>query len=308
MAFFTNKLWANTIFLALVCVNICFAQQNSTLRAVPLVRSDDVCPRQGVLDAKKNSVKAEVHQLLESTVLPSLNHSAGPYGHGCGGRGWTRIVHLDMTDPTQQCPPGLRLISAPVRGCHQTAACSSAFFPVSRSYSQVCGRVNAYQYGTTDAFHVSIISSRARSIEQEYFGGVSLTHGRVGSRQHIWSFAAAISERTTDSYYDRNRFSQKCSCIHPTQTWPYTTPSFVGNDYFCDTGNLGPGWSYSTYYTNNPMWDGEGCGPTSGCCQFNNPPWFSKALPQATSDQIELRICGSSHERIIVYLAEIFVN
>ena len=136
---------------------------------------------------------------------------------------------------------------------------------------------------------------------------MSLTHGRIGSRQHIWSFVAALSEHTSDSYYDSRRMSQKCACTDTTFNWPYRTPSFVGNDYFCDTGNLA-GWSYTTLYRNNPMWDGAGCGSTSTCCEFNNPPWFCKTLPQATSDQVELRVCGSSHERIIVYLAEIFVR
>ena len=40
------------------------------------------------------------------------------------------------------------------------------------------------------------------------------------------------------------------------------------------------------------MWDGEGCGPTNACCQLNNPPWFCKALPAATTDDLEVRICA----------------
>ncbi len=299
------KLWVKTCIFYLLCEKICFAQQNSTLRVVNSVQRLGICPANEFLNATRNSVKAEVHKLLSNSVI--RNSSAAVYPDrpcGCGGPGWTRIIDLNMSNPSQQCPPNLRQISSPVRGCHQTGACTSAFFQAGRTYSQVCGRVNAYQYGTPDAFYVSITSSYSRTIEQEYFGGVSLTHGLIGSRQHIWSFAAAISELTSDG----NRFSQKCSCTSSTSHWPYRTPSFVGNDYFCDTGNLGVGWSYTTYYSNNPMWDGIGCGPTSSCCQFNNPPWFCKTLPRATADQVGLRICGSSNEKTIVYLAEIFIK
>ena len=42
------------------------------------------------------------------------------------------------------------------------------------------------------------------------------------------------------------------------------------------------------YPDNDPLWDGEGCGPTSICCDFNNPPWFCKTLPQPTSARLKL--------------------
>ncbi len=28
------------------------------------------------------------------------------------------------------------------------------------------------------------------------------------------------------------------------------------------------------------------------CCEFKNPLWFCKQLPQPTTDDIELRLCG----------------
>ena len=69
-------------------------------------------------------------------------------------------------------------------------------------------------------------------------------------------------------------------------------PSFVGNNYFCDTGNRGPNPTAFTTYPDDPLWDGEGCGPTSSCCQLNNPPWFCTTLPQPTTDDLEVRVCG----------------
>ena len=56
-------------------------------------------------------------------------------------------------------------------------------------------------------------------------------------------------------------------------------PSYVGNNYFCD-GNY-----------NGALWDAMDC--TTNCCTFNNPPWFSVSLPAPTSDDIEVRMCGS---------------
>ena len=75
---------------------------------------------------------------------------------------------------------------------HEAATCKSVIFSSGgQSYSRVCGRVNAYQKGSTDAFQ---FSSNSRTLEEIYVDGVSLTHGAPGSRQHIWTFAAAYYE------------------------------------------------------------------------------------------------------------------
>ena len=84
-----------------------------------------------------------------------------------------------------------------------------------------------------------------------------------------------------------------CPCTNNQySSWPFYIPEFVGKSYFCDTGNRGDGVA-TTYYSNDPLWDGKGCGPFSNCCQFNSPPWFQTALPQTTSDDIELHLCFS---------------
>ena len=68
-------------------------------------------------------------------------------------------------------------------------------------------------------------------------------------------------------------------------------PSFVGNDYLCDTGIRGSSWAWNHFYADDPLWDGQGCESNSTCCEFNSPPWFCKQLPQPTTDDIEMRIC-----------------
>ena len=50
------------------------------------------------------------------------------------------------------------------------------------SYSQVCGRVEGYQYGTPDAIQKG---DNHDNIDSYYVDGISLTRG--SPRQHIWT-------------------------------------------------------------------------------------------------------------------------
>lgn len=65
--------------------------------------------------------------------------------------------------------------------------------------------------------------------------------------------------------------------------------AFVGSDYFCDTAV--PSLPAATWYPEDPLWEGEGCGAGSSCCEFNNPPVFVKQLTQPTTDPLEVRLC-----------------
>ena len=54
--------------------------------------------------------------------------------------------------------------------------CDSVFFPVSGGpYSQVCGRIRAYQYGVPDAFLG--YNFRQTTIDSAYVSGVAVMHG-----------------------------------------------------------------------------------------------------------------------------------
>ena len=228
----------------------------------------------------------------------------------CGGEGWTRAVYLNMSDPNQQCPSNWTLITTPVRGCGRRATgsrqCASVTYSVhGRSYSSVCGRILAYQKGVAAAFYHAILNN-LDTIDRAYLSGVSLTHGPVGSRQHIWSFVGAYYEQ--DPNY---RTEVTCPCTNTNVSWPHQVPSFINNDYFCDTGNPGPDFNFNTYYTDDPLWDGEGCSSTSTCCEFNSPPWFCKSLPQPTSDDLEIRNCyadPSCDENKLITLIDVYVK
>ena len=228
----------------------------------------------------------------------------------CGGEGWTRAVYLNMSDPNQQCPSNWTLITTPIRGCGRratgVAVCDSVTYSVyGRSYSSVCGRILAYQRGWAGAFLFAIYGN-LNTIVTAYLSGVSLTHGPAGSRQHIWSFVGADYEQNPNYHTDGN-----CPCTNTNVSWPHQVPPFINNDYFCDTGNSGPGTNYSVYYTDDPLWDGIGCSSTSTCCDFNSPPWFCKSLPQPTSDDLEIRNCyadNSNQADRLITLIDIYIK
>ena len=219
----------------------------------------------------------------------------------CGGvtGGWMRVAGLDMTNSTHQCPSGLRQrIDSGKRTCRIDSTsvdiCSSVVFPINDlRYSQVCGKIIAYQFASPDAFGRR---GDAITIDENYMDGVSLTHGNP--RHHIWTFAAATDE-----------LGSACPCISSNSNGFSTPPAFVGEDYFCDTGSTDH-WDY-IFYVNDPLWDGAGCGPQNTCCSFNNPPWFYKQLPQHTTDDIEMRVCRdqvSGDEDVAIETIDIYIQ
>ena len=110
---------------------------------------------------------------------------------GVGG-GWMQVAKLDMTNSSHQCPPGTRLTQdLPKRLCRNSnvtgPGCSSTLFHVyGIEYRQVCGKIIAYQYASTDAFGVFDVSAliRAYVIDGNYVDGISLTHGS-NPRKHV---------------------------------------------------------------------------------------------------------------------------
>ena len=224
---------------------------------------------------------------------------------GCDGPStWTRVAFLNMSDPNHVCPCNWTTITSPLRACGRgegmNRGCSSVYYSTfGLTYSRVCGHIIAHQSRNTDAFLGLIQHSFL--IDQPYVDGVSLTLGSAGSRQHIWSFASAIGEEGPFLT------SWLCACSN-SNNWPHST-SFVGNDYFCDTGNHGDNNPYHISHFNDSLWDGQGCGPSSTCCQFNNPPWFCKTLNQSTTSDLEVRICkNSGPDDTPIQLLELYIQ
>ena len=237
------------------------------------------------------------------TSLPPSPTSLPPSPlFSCGGTGgWRRVVYLNFTDPNTTCPSGWQLTSHSKRTCGKVSTsaftCDSVTFPVSEGdYTRVCGRIIGYQNEDIEAFY----PYTEPTIDGFYVQGVSLTHG--SPRQHIWTFAGGFSE-----VHDRNR-NVVCPC---DATINITIPPFVGGDYFCESGhNSGPRESIiTTFYPDDPLWDGDGCTASSTCCSFNNPPYFTKQLPSPTTDDIEARLCHASPDDTTpVELIELYVQ
>ena len=220
----------------------------------------------------------------------------------CGGvtGGWMEIAKIDMSDTTNVCPEGLKTLSSPMRLCSINSdgpACSSATFNVHGvNYQQVCGKIIGYQQKTPDGFR-PYHGHRQRTIDNGFVDGVVLTHGH-GPRKHIWTFAAALEE-----------LRRNCPCIYVSGVKADAVPPYVGSDYFCDTASEDP--YQFRFYPDDPLWDGEGCGPQNTCCSFNNPPWFMKDLSSSTTDDIEMRLCadsGRNDEDITVEIIELYVR
>ena len=208
--------------------------------------------------------------------------------------GWMWVAYIDMRNSSHQCPSGTSLLtrnSDPRRVCDRSSTsyttCASNLFSVhGLSYSHVYGRIIAYQNDRPLAFYYRSYNR----IDQAYVFGVSLTHGQ-SPRKHIWTFAGATDETSSNPTF-------KCPCINSNISPSLINiPSFIRNDYFCDT-------SLSTHYANygrvffpsDPLWDGKGCGSSNTCCSASNlctnsPPWFIKHLSSSTTDSVELRLC-----------------
>ena len=218
---------------------------------------------------------------------------------------YTRVAFVNMTDDSQQCPGEFTEVSnSRVRACGRqnttSGSCNSATFSVlGMEYQHVCGRIVGWQIDNPQAFYGG--TQLGQGIDGYYVGGISITYGGP-PQEHIWSLAGTVSETYTGS-----------SVIYPCSNTAISSPdppSFVGNDFFCETGVTSH--TGGLFYEDaDPLWDGEGCGSTSTCCEFNNPPWFCKQLPQPTTEDIEVRICqhsGTQYEDTPIEYIELYIR
>ena len=229
---------------------------------------------------------------------------------GVGG-GWMQVAKLDITNSSHQCPPGTRLRTYQAKqlcgiGVDGPGCSSSVFNVHGIEYNQVCGKIIGYQYASPDTFGAVQYDGQyhrnSSNVDGNYVDGISLTHGR-DPRKHIWTFAGGLHEIHW-------RPEQNCPCtnIHQAES-ASQPPTFVGNDYFCDTGSTN-NWEFNRLYNNDPLWDGAGCGPNNTCCSLNNPPWFLKQLP-STSDDIEMRMCidqAQDDEDTPIEIIELYIH
>ena len=226
-------------------------------------------------------------------------------GSNCDGNGgWMRIGYINMTEPGATCPQGLYNYTYGGKTlCDKSHdlrnGCSATFFSaIGLNYTKVYGQARGYQFGLSDGIYPNYGGSP--NIDGAYVDGLSITHGS-NPRQHIWTYAVGL--------YEDNTGPSRCPC----NTGPaHTTPSYVGNDYYCESGANSSNSNFNTFYPDDIMWDGQQCGsPESPCCSNSTIPWFIKTLPQSVTDDIELRMCSSEgypDEATPIDIIEIYIH
>ena len=224
-------------------------------------------------------------------------------GENCGGEGgWMRVAYVNMSDPGSQCPQHLNqeIFQGNVYcdGKGSLMECASTSFPVfNTSYAKVCGQVRGYQRGCAQSFENYYLRQKT-SIDDGYVDGVSITHGNP--RKHIWTYVAALTPNGQGNSF--------CPCNDNDE---YPPPSFVGNDYYCESAvpvNQA-GVDCNAFFYSDPLWDGKQCdGLEVDCCSQPNMPWFMKTLDQPATDDIELRICNAKYYDVPTHVIELNVK
>ena len=243
------------------------------------------CPSEQQRDSSRQELKESIASTLGLQPL-----------HQCGAGEWIRVAYLNMKDPLQTCPSAWRENTTNgVRVCGRpptsNAMCHGTFYSTGgRTFSKVCGQVIGYQIGHPDAFH-------AGSIDSAYVEGVSITHG--SPRSHIWTYTADTSETSNHLV---------CPCDNGSSNNP---PTFVGNNYYCESGNKNSSFINYFLYADDPLWDGKQCSSEGTCCSNGRtPPWFNVTLNNPTRDNIEVRICAdfNTSEDTPIELLEIYIQ
>ena len=83
------------------------------------------------------------------------------------------------------------------------------------------------------------------NIDNIYTDGVSINYGS-NPRKHVWTLGVGV--------VDYIAYVNNCPCN--TGSTGTTIPSFVGNDYYCESGIASGHWR-SALYANDSLWDGQ---------------------------------------------------
>ena len=211
------------------------------------------------------------------------------------GLQWTKVDSLNMSDPTQQCPSSWQTFTSP-RSCgkkNNREPCASVNVSTcGASYQMICGRFSCYQNGTTDAF------LNFSGLGYPYYvDGVSITYGSLENRQHVFTYAAGGTEINN---------SHACPCAGGAKP-----PSFVGSDYYCESGNYLANSSPGTTYKGDHLWDGQLCrNDEVKCCSSPSPPSFCKSFPTPISEDLEVQICldePADNENVAIEFFELYI-
>ena len=226
------------------------------------------------------------------------------FSHPCGGPGWRPVVNFDTSVPGAQCPSGWSQESGPVCINSVSGSCSTASIEISEPYNQVCGRVHAYSLGQSGGFSAYYNSGGDVNIDvsELFAAGVIIVRG---GDEHVFSFVAGSPTTFLGTPAPDNAL---CPCLSDETTFEGAVgalPNFLNGDYFCESSASDFG-----QFQQVSLWDGLNCEPGSQCCDNGAPPYFTKTLPTANTESLDLKICRTGIEvvTIAVHLVELYVK
>ena len=123
---------------------------------------NQTCPSEEHREIARNEIKTATRSLLRDSIVPDLQS----YTFLCdGSTDWRRVVYLNMSDPSQQCPSVWREITTPFRVCgrrsNTSGSCEGLTYSTgSEQYDQVCGRIIGYQINTPDGFGTGLVGQQ----------------------------------------------------------------------------------------------------------------------------------------------------
>ena len=86
----------------------------------------------------------------------------------------------------------------------------------------------------------------------------------------------------------------------------------MGSDYYCESGNPGPGDVSLLMYSSDVLWDRQQCGGNeSTCCNSPYLPWFCKNFTTPISEDLEVRICTDEpldNENMAIESFELYIQ
>ena len=306
----------NSMKVAIVVVTVIFGWACNSAAAQENVCSA-FCSSLGMLQSTPGKSCSDIYQINKASRGASgnywINTTTGVHQVycdmelECGGHkgGWMRIADLD-TSRGDDCPSGWNNITTPnqppypaIPVCRSPsdtlAGCFPTFFSVSNaSYNVVCGMIKGYQKGSPAAFD----ETATYSLNNYYVEGISITLGHP--RKHVWTYAVGLTDEESHTFHT-------CPCTFNPGPAP---PSFVGDHYYCESGNTGAG-TVDIHYTNDPLWDSSGCSVNNNCCANPNQPWFFREMVVKVQDDIEVRLCTNElfdNEAVLVEQIQLYVH
>ena len=216
------------------------------------------------VDTKINDLRSLIQQ--NTDMEPQSN---------CGPGLWQQVTHLNMSDPSQQCPSvwreynidGVRACGRPITS---TGSCATRYYSTSQLLLHLIQACNIAPNVITFCSTCDVNTVK-----------IYLFTMKLG--KSIWTCNLIANKPST--YSAVLMAALKCPCSTTNSPDP---PSSIGDNYYCESGN--PDNSFmNKLYSDDPLWDGKECEGTC-CTGINSPPWFSVQLPAPTTDLIEVSI------------------